>query len=286
MYRKALVVTGLDEPSERFLRCKAGLLQLGVQETVLGICVGFHVIPGLQDNLNEILKPEIERRHAALENQGYRVEVELILGDPGREANRLAEEKECDLVVVGSQVHSLAGEIFFGGASGEVLHRCRRPLLATRIHIDADCPPDCPLAKLQRILFPTDFSENAEHAFSTVVDMAESAGASVVLMHVQDRSKIEGRLKDRIEEFNTIDRDRLERMKAHLVDHGIADVEIELSYGLPTEEILRRSRQGDISLTVMGNQGRGFVAEMFLGSVSHNIARNAPTPTLLIPAVR
>ena len=39
-----------------------------------------------------------------------------------------------------------------------------------------------------------------------------------------------------------------------------------------------------VSLTVMGSQGRGHLGELFLGSVSHNVARHAPVPVLLIPA--
>jgi len=37
---------------------------------------------------------------------------------------------------------------------------------------------------------------------------------------------------------------------------------------------------------VMGSQGRGFVSESFLGSVSHQVARRSPAPVLLIPAKR
>jgi nucleotide-binding universal stress UspA family protein len=37
---------------------------------------------------------------------------------------------------------------------------------------------------------------------------------------------------------------------------------------------------------VMGSQGRGFISEVFLGSVSHQVVRQAPVPVLLIPALR
>jgi nucleotide-binding universal stress UspA family protein len=36
----------------------------------------------------------------------------------------------------------------------------------------------------------------------------------------------------------------------------------------------------------MGSQGHGFLREVFLGSTSHSIARLAPAPVLLIPALR
>jgi nucleotide-binding universal stress UspA family protein len=32
----------------------------------------------------------------------------------------------------------------------------------------------------------------------------------------------------------------------------------------------------------MGTQGKGFIQELFLGSVAHNVSRLAPCPVLLI----
>lgn len=170
--------------------------------------------------------------------------------------------------------------------AGEVLHHCRKSLLVLRLSTEKKCSQACPLASLDRVLFPTDFSENAEHAFAAVIRLVEDGLKSVVLLHVQDRSKIDRHLKDRLGEFNAIDQGRMGRMKEQLVTKGARDVQTELPYGLPTEEVLRRTRQGDISLVVMGSQGRGFFSEVFLGSVSHNIARHAPVPVLLIPALR
>ncbi|MCA1785684.1 MAG: universal stress protein [Desulfobacteraceae bacterium] len=36
----------------------------------------------------------------------------------------------------------------------------------------------------------------------------------------------------------------------------------------------------------MGTQGRGFLGEFFLGSVSHNVARHSVAPVLLVPGLR
>lgn len=284
MFKKAMIATDLSESSERFLQCKAGLKHLGIQEVVLAFCLRLHEVKGLRANIEEILKSELEQYRGMLEANGYTATVEMVLGDPHVEMNRLADAQYCDLVVIGSRVHGLSGEVLLGGIAGEVLHSCRKPLLVARIHMDKDCQQECPLATLDRVLFPTDFSENAEHAFASLIELVQGDFKSVVLMHVQDRTKIDRHLKERLEEFNTIDRERLERLKSALIDKGAKEVQIELPYGLPTEEILNRTRQGDIALTVMGSQGRGFISEIFLGSTSHNVARHSPAPVLLIPA--
>ncbi len=286
IFKKALIVSDLSEPSEKFLQGKVGLRSLGVDHVVLAFCLRLHEVRGVRAHVEDILRDDLDRCRLRLETEGYAAETEMLLGDPRVEVNRLAMDKSCDLVVVGSRVHSLAGDVFLGGAAAEVLHSCRLPLLVARIHQDKDGQREGPPASLDRVLFPTDFSENAEHAFQTVRMLTAGGVKSVVLMHVQDRTKIDRHLKERLEEFNAIDGERLERMKEQLMSQGAEDVQVELPYGLPFEEILRRTRQGDISLAVMGNQGRGFIREIFLGSVSHNVARHAPVPTLLIPALR
>jgi nucleotide-binding universal stress UspA family protein len=108
----------------------------------------------------------------------------------------------------------------------------------------------------------------------------------VTLVHVQDQSKIEPYLSSRLLEFNKIDKERLEKIKNDLLTLGDIEVDVQIPFGVPTSEILKIINEQNISLVVMGTQGRGFVREVFVGSVSHNIARNAPTSVLLIPGNR
>ncbi|BCU06400.1 universal stress protein [Allochromatium tepidum] len=65
-----------------------------------------------------------------------------------------------------------------------------------------------------------------------------------------------------------------------------AEIGIEIAYGAPVTEILRVIREQGARLVVMGSQGRGFIEEIFLGSVSHNVARHSPAAVLLVPAKR
>lgn len=108
----------------------------------------------------------------------------------------------------------------------------------------------------------------------------------VTLLHVQNKARIDPHLKHRLDELNEIDRGRLEKMKAALKKKGNAQIDIELVYGAPHTEITRVIRERKVNLVVMGSQGRGFVKELFLGSVSHNVARNSAASVLLIPARR
>ena len=90
----------------------------------------------------------------------------------------------------------------------------------------------------------------------------------------------------RLEEFNEIDRQRLEVLKDRLKDIGNAQIDVKISYGSPIEEILKRAKIEEASLVIMGSRGRGFVSELFLGSVSHNVVRHSEAPVLLISSQR
>ncbi|MCH8476043.1 MAG: universal stress protein [Opitutales bacterium] len=51
-------------------------------------------------------------------------------------------------------------------------------------------------------------------------------------------------------------------------------------------EITRLVEEHKSQLVVMGTQGRSFSGELFLGSVSHHVARASSAPVLLVPMVR
>lgn len=139
---------------------------------------------------------------------------------------------------------------------------------------------------LDHVLFPTDFSDNADHAFATVTEVAAHGAKRVTLLHVQDNARIGTHLKERLAEFDEIDGGRLSRLETELTRRGLANVKGSIACGSPLTGILKKSTEDGVSLVVMGSQGRGYVRELFLGSVSHNVARHAQVPVLLVPLPR
>jgi len=85
-----------------------------------------------------------------------------------------------------------------------------------------------------------------------------------------------------MEEFNAVDAQRLDELKSRLKAAGAKAVDTEICHGAPVAKILKRGKEA--SLILMGTHGRGYINELFLGSVSHNTARHASAPVLLIPA--
>jgi nucleotide-binding universal stress UspA family protein len=81
-------------------------------------------------------------------------------------------------------------------------------------------------------------------------------------------------------------RNLLVQWQQRLLKGGVSMVHDRFDPGHPIPAILKILESEDISLIVMGTQGKGFIKEIFLGSVAHNVSRLAPCPVLLIPPAR
>jgi nucleotide-binding universal stress UspA family protein len=71
------------------------------------------------------------------------------------------------------------------------------------------------------------------------------------------------------------------RAHAYLRERGIPS-EMKIAHGDPAEEILREAREGAYDMLVTGTRGRGPVARLLLGSVSHELAEKAPCTVLIV----
>ena len=290
MLSKLLIMTDASAASDHMLECVKRLRSIGSCEALLVHAMNIEDVGGLYATLRRELSPKLEAQKRSLEEAGFEVSVEIPLGIPFREVDRLAEERGCSAIVVGSRGHSLMKEILLGSTACSVLQNSHFPVLLARIEVIEDedgvrCGTVCENL-FQHILFTTDFSDTAERAFHFLEHIVGEAKSEVTLLHVQDKAYIHGDEKRRLDTFNRIDSERLKRLKQQLVQCGAAKVNSEIIYGAPTGVILEQARQQAFSLILMGAQGRGFIAEIFQGSVAHNIARLAPLPVLFIPALR
>lgn len=290
MFAKVLIATDLSDASDKLISCIGGLKQLGTKEAVLFHALRIKHLDYLKFELIRDTEPFLHRQKTALENFGFSTTIEIGESDTSYELNKAAKKNDISLVVIGTHGKSLIKHVLLGGEATKILQQHQKPVLILRIkvldgHQMVACEAAC-LNNSGKILYATDFSDTAQLAFTYVEKMVESGWKRVTLLHVQDSSRIDKHLKDRLQEFNTIDDERLQMLKDALLKKGATDVEIRIPYGNPTREIIKESKNDLFSLIVMGSQGRAIEKEIFLGSVSHNVVRHADLPVLLIPALR
>ncbi len=291
MFKRFLVVTELSDATYEFADCMERLKVLGAEECLLLQHFLVSIDPAVDPSyMTAIVENSLMNQKAMFEKHGYRVTTRMIPGLTKSAIDKIAKEENYEVIVVGARENSMLGELFFGGLTNKVIHQAQVPVLVVRIGgkqgPGTEPSGACAAALTESILFPTDFSDNAAQAFEYLKALVSEGAKKVTLIHIQDQYRIVPYLQERLEEFNRIDRERLRQMQAQLKAQGDVEVDAVLGFGHPSVEILKHIRDNNIQLVVMGSQGKGFVEELFLGGVSHNIVRYATASVLLIPNKR
>jgi len=157
------------------------------------------------------------------------------------------------------------------------------------------------IPEIKTILYATDLSKNAVHAFSYAATLANRFGASINIMHVieelshsanihvaqimgadkwkalQDENvqKVRDEINRRLDAF-------CEMMTAKLTDCPFIVTDIFVEHGEPVERILHLSEKTRSDLIVMGTHGQGLVVDAMLGSTARRVVRRSALPVLTI----
>lgn len=279
MFERLVVAVDHSAASLALAHAVQGMAALGTKDVLLLQCITVSDLTPISLTYTlEYLEKNLEELKSILMDSGFNVETRIVPGSPRSEAYRIAIREHYSAIVTGARKHA-AVEPLFGGLAFDMIHHAPKPVLIVRISNCMTAPVDFSA----HVLLPTDFSDNAELAFSQLTALVKCGARRVTLLHVQDQSRIGKALEEKLGEYNDIDGRRLEQMKQKLEELG-AEVQTLIRFGSPSVETLKTIHELNVSLVVMGSQGRGFVQELFLGSVSHNIARHSDASVLLIPA--
>ena len=141
---------------------------------------------------------------------------------------------------------------------------------------------------IKKILFPTDFSECAEHAFSHAAELAAFFDAEVHVFHTRIRPlSYYPALKHLLDEADkqqkvpAKDAEAEKIMRAPVGDQVIV-ISTEKSGQAAYEEIISYSKKMDIDLIVMGTHGRRGPKRLFIGSTAERVVRLADCPVLTL----
>ena len=142
------------------------------------------------------------------------------------------------------------------------------------------------MIKIERILFPTDFSDCAEHALKYAVELGKRFEAKLYLMHVLD-TRIYGHLEPFANTVWSI-YDAKEQAAKSIVEivtekeQKALHVESSVREGTPFVEIIKFAKEAEIDLIVIGTHGRTGLTHMLMGSVAEKVVRKSPCPVLTI----
>jgi nucleotide-binding universal stress UspA family protein len=223
---------------------------------------------------------------AAAEDAGRSITTEIVEGSPAEGLAEYATESGTDLVVLGRQGASGIGERLLGSVTERVLSRSDAPVFVVPSKAE-------PSRDYERLLVPTDGSENAEAALPHAGAFAERYGSTVDVLNVVDLQKAGGAFdaggleKSFVERLESKGDAAAQRAAAAIrADAPDADIETVVER-TRTESAAERIRdhveERGIDLVVMGSRGRSTVKRKLLGSVAAGVLGTVDVPVLVAP---
>lgn len=290
IFARIVLATDLSPAWNEIAACGGELRALGCSLAILTHVITPDFFTGAGEKAPPRAAPALAAQREQLTAQGLQVIVETPIGLPASSLNQVAQKYDASLVVMGSHGKSLWREGVLGSFSSAVLHHAQYPLLILPVRVPVGGHQESSLWRcselLRHLLFPTDFSATAAEALCCLELLAPRGVLQVTLLHallVPPGEFYEARLPETLE---SAARNSLEILQGRVEAAGVPLVDTRLASGHPVSVILDVLTTLDISLIVMGTQGKGFIKEIFLGSVAHNITRVAPCPVLLFPPLQ
>jgi len=166
-----------------------------------------------------------------------------------------------------------------------------------------------PNIQIKKILYATDLSETAVHAFSYAVSLANMYGAGITILHVltefpeeefisnmipantwkaikeqhysEAREQLIGKKRDHVA-LREVLQAFSEEVRSDSQDQSFVTDEILIEPGAPAEIIVQTAKEQNCDLIVIGTHGQGIIAEVLIGSTAKWVVRKSPIPVLVI----
>lgn len=143
---------------------------------------------------------------------------------------------------------------------------------------------------MKTILVPTDFSETSEHALDFAVQLAKKDNSDVLVMHgievvrfYEDYYSGAKAMTNYFEELQEVSQSKLDKLTNDRQGDGVT-IRTAIKAGnllYTVEEIMEEE---DIDLIVMGTKGASGFSEVFIGSNTEKMVRQASCPVISVPA--
>jgi len=145
--------------------------------------------------------------------------------------------------------------------------------------------------KYKKVLFCTDFSENADYAFDFAYGIAKRDEGLLYILHIIPYSSNQAYAESFIntEDLGKIQKAVEEDIATNYKERYVKKMENGIPYefitksGREDEEILTFAKQEKVDIIVMGTHGKTGIEHVFFGSVAEKVLRHSPFPVFIIP---
>jgi nucleotide-binding universal stress UspA family protein len=207
---------------------------------------------------------------AQIATQRIAVQTLLAEGDVGVIIPEWIKKHDIDLVAAGTTGRGGIRKLALGSTAEEIIRAADCAVLTVGPEAT-----ETPVA-LRNLLYATDFSPDSVRAGAYALSIAEHHRARLIVLHVTQ------------DEGTEQSRRQLAKKLKKFVANGtklLAEPEIVIASGKPTQKILEVAREHFVDLIAIGTRGTGLArAASHFGSTAHDIVVHASCPVLTVRA--
>lgn len=154
---------------------------------------------------------------------------------------------------------------------------------------------------IRKILYATDLSESARHAFGYAACMADRFNAPLTILHVIEdvnpsiKMQIQSYLgeeewasyekraeKSLLDDITARLNEFCSQMNEKMASCKFIVEKIIVLRGVPAEEIMKQAGDNSADLIVMGTHGYGMFADALLGGTARRVVRRSQIPVVVV----
>ncbi len=140
----------------------------------------------------------------------------------------------------------------------------------------------------KKILFCTDFSEDAHWAFTYALHLSKTFNSKLLILHVTPEPIHPEQLaiylpQEKLEELIKSQKKEIDhQLKTHYIKKmkRFKNYKVIVKEGEPFVEIVKMAKKESVKLIVMGTHGRTGLDHILFGSTAEKVVRKSPSPVL------
>ena len=271
--KKILVPVDFSKPAENALRVAAELARKNNAELyVLHVVEMAETLFGTEQfNVNDeqivFFMKMAKKRFAKFLDKPYLKSLNVIesveVGSPTMSINELQENKNIDLLVMGSNGASGLDEILIGSNTEKVVRHSKVPVLVVKQELEK--------LEINNIVFASNFEEENLHAFQKAKTFADSFDAKLHLLYVNlpgnqfySSQEITQQIKDFLDKANMSDFNNIRIYNDYTIELGVING--------------AKSLKADI--IAMPTHGRKGLSHFFNGSIGEDVVNHSTLPVI------
>lgn len=238
--------------------------------------------PELHEQYRQSAIERLERSAEEARAEGIDALTDLQVGPAVSTILMGAEKAAADLIVTGTRGLTGIRHLLLGSTAERLVQHSAVPVLA--VHPESE-PPE----QIERVLLPTDFSDDADRALHEAIRLVTADGSEpelllfhafhvpVEYLHMAGGFVMTDLTRDALQDGTQA----LERIAEPLRKAGHT-VKVLCREGYAAQAIEIAAEDHDVDLVAMGTHGRSFLPHAVLGSTAERVVQKSPCPVLTL----